>query len=108
MASTPAENSRGEDRKDETNESSVPLSRLERFYSTSTKEYNLSDQVLEIIKIAFSKQPRKEIWLDLMGKYLPIKNTKDILVASTMKTGTKNFIRQMFSSYKTKKITLNI
>ena len=44
-----------ENRRDERKESSVPLSRLERFYS-STKECSLSIQVLEIIKIVFSKQ----------------------------------------------------
>lgn len=104
LASSPPENSRAEEQQqDETKESSVPLSRLARFY-TSTKECILSDQVVETIKMAFSKPLSKEVWSDLMDKYPHIKNTEDILVAPTMETGTKEYIRQKFGNYKTKDI----
>ena len=39
-----------------------------------------------------------------MEKYPPINNSLDILVAPTIETGTKDFIRQKFGSYKTKKL----
>ena len=59
---------------------SPPVSRLDRFYNT-TKESILPDEVLEVIKTAFSKQLSKNIWSDLMEKYPPIKGTEEILVA---------------------------
>ena len=68
-----------------------PVSRLDRFYTT-TKECVLSDQVLEIIKTAFTKQLSKDIWSDLMEKYPQIKGTENVLVAPTMETGTKEYI----------------
>ena len=76
---------------------------LDRFYTT-TKECVLSDQIVEVIKTAFSKQLSKDIWSDLMEKYPQIKGTENILVASTMETGTKDYMRQKFGHPKTKEI----
>ena len=76
---------------------------LDRFYTT-TKECILSDQIVEVIKTAFSKQLSKDIWSDLMQKYPQIKGTENILVAPTMETGTKDYMRQKFGHPKTKEI----
>ena len=80
-----------------------PVSRLDRFYTT-TKECVLSDQVLEIIKTAFTKQLSKDIWSDLMEKYPQIKGNENVLVAPTMETGTKEYMRQKFGHPKTKEL----
>jgi hypothetical protein len=87
----------------ESKDSTKPVSRLDRFYS-STKECVLSDPVLEVIKTAFSKQLSKDVWSDLMEKYPQIRNTDEILVAPTMETGIKEYIRQKFGHHKTKEI----
>jgi hypothetical protein len=87
----------------ESKASTKPVSRLDRFYS-STKECVLSDPVLEVIKTAFSKQLSKDVWSDLMEKYPQIRNTDAILVAPTMETGIKEYIRQKFGHHKTKEI----
>ena len=76
---------------------------LDRFYTT-TKECILSDQIVEVIKTAFSKQLSKDIWSDLMEKYPQIKGTENILVAPTMETGTKDYMRQKFGHPKMKEI----
>ena len=82
---------------------SPPVSRLDRFYNT-TKESILPDEVLEVIKTAFSKQLSKDIWSDLMEKYPPIMGTEEILVAPIMETGTKEYMRQKFGHHKTKDV----
>ena len=92
-----------DDEKQEDPNISPPVSPLDRFYTT-TKECILSDQIVEVIKTAFSKQLSKDIWSDLMEKYPQIKGTENILVAPTMETGTKEYMRQKFGHPKTKEI----
>ena len=82
---------------------SPPVSRLNQFYNT-TNESVLPDEVLEVIKTAFSKQLSKDIWSDLMEKYPVIKGTEEILVAPIMETGTKEYMRQKFGHHKTEDV----
>ena len=93
----------GVETQQEPNNFSPPVSRLDRFYNT-TKESVLPDEVLEVIKTAFSKQLSKDIWSDLIEKYPPIKGTEEILVAPIMETETKEYMRQKFGHHKTKDI----
>ncbi len=93
-----------DDREEEDPSSATsPVSRLNRFYATA-KECVLSEPVIEIIKTAFSKQLGKDIWSDLMEKYPQIKGTENVLVAPTMETGTKEYMRQKFGHAKTKEL----
>jgi hypothetical protein len=62
----------------ESKASTKPVSRLDRFYS-STKECVLSDPVLEVIKTAFSKQLSKDVWSDLMEKYTLLDMVRTLL-----------------------------
>ncbi len=80
-----------------------PVSQLNQFYATA-KECVLSEPVIEIIKTAFSKQLGKDIWSNLMEKYPQIKGTENVLVAPTMETGTKEYMRQKFGHGKTKQL----
>ena len=79
----PKPDNRDDERQEDPNKS-PPVSPLDRFYTTT--ECILCDQIVEVIKTAFSKQLSKDIWSDLMEKYLQIKGTKNILVAPTMET----------------------
>ena len=87
----------------ETKEKPSNFKRLKRCYNT-TKESILPDEVLEVIKTAFSKQLSKDIWSDLMEKYPPIKGSEEILVAPIMETGTKEYMCQKFVHHKTKDV----
>lgn len=88
---------------EEPNNASPSASRLDRYYST-TKESAVSDEILAVIKTAFSKQLTKDVWSNLMEKYPQIKGTDDILVAPIMETGTKEYMRQKFGYQKTKEL----
>ena len=98
----PQPNNTDDERQEDPNKS-PPVSPLDRFYTT-TKECILSDQIVEVIKTAFSKHLSKDIWSDLMERYPQIESTENILIASTMETGTKEYMRQKFGHPKTKEI----
>jgi hypothetical protein len=42
--------------------------------------------------------------LNLMKKYPPIKGMEEVLVAPTMETGTREYIKQKFGYHKTKEV----
>ncbi|CAB4034472.1 Hypothetical predicted protein, partial [Paramuricea clavata] len=56
------------------------------------------------LSTAFTKRLSKDVWSDLMKKYPPIKGMKEVLVAPTMETGTREYIKQKFGYHKTKEV----
>ena len=77
--------------------------RLARYY-TEAKETVLSDEITAFATSAFTKRLSKEVWSDLMQKYPPIKGKEEVLVAPTMETGTREYIKQKFGYHKTKEV----
>ncbi len=78
-------------------------SRLAKYY-TQTKEATLCEEVTTFLTTAFTKRLSKEVWSDLMQKYPPIKGMDNVLLAPTMETGTKEYIKQKFGYHKTKEV----
>ena len=77
--------------------------RLARYY-TEAKETVLSDEITAFVTSTFTKRLSKEVWSDLMQKYPPIKGMEEVLVAPTMETGTREYIKQKFGYNKTKEV----
>ena len=78
-------------------------SRLAKYY-TETKETVLAEEVATFLSTAFTKRLSKDVWSDLMKKYPPIKGMEEVLVAPTMETGTREYIKQKFGYHKTKEV----
>lgn len=78
-------------------------SRLAKYYTEAT-ETELSEEVTTFLKTAFTKRISKEVWSDIMQKYPPIKGLDQVLVAPTMETGTRDYIKQKFGYHKTKEV----
>ena len=64
----------------------------------------MSEEITAFVTTAFTKRLSKEVWLDLMQKYPPIKGMEEVLVAPTMETGTREYIKQKFGYHKTKEV----
>lgn len=77
--------------------------RLAKYY-TVAQETELSEEVTTFLSAAFTKRISKEVWSDLMKKYPPIKGMDQVLVAPTMETGTREYIKQKFGYHKTKEV----
>ena len=73
-------------------------------YYTEAKEAVLSEEITAFVTTAFTKRLSKDVWSDLMQKYPPIKGMEEVLVAPTMETGTREYIKQKFGYHKTKEV----